>query len=213
MDEIARIVQEYGDLIYVGSFFWTFFEGETFVLFGGYAAHAGIVDPWLLLFSAWAGTFLGDQTWFYLGRRYGPALLRRFPKWEPGIEVALDMLQRYDIWFILSFRFIYGIRNVSSVACGLSKLSWPRFAVLNFIAGGVWAAAFVGIGYGFGQLSEAVLGKTARAIGLGALAIFAVVVMILVSRHQKSLKKKVVAEGRHIEEIPVEVKRTKNPQG
>lgn len=200
MDEIARLVQEYGNLIYVGSFIWTFFEGETFVLFGGYAAHAGIIDPWLLLASAWTGTFLGDQTWFLLGRRYGPGIIKRFPKWEPGIEVALDMLKRYDIWFILSFRFIYGIRNVSSVACGLSKLTWARFAILNFLAGGIWAGTFVAVGYGFGRLSEAMLGKTAKAIGLGALAIFIVVVMILIRRHQKELKKKVVASGRRLED-------------
>lgn len=208
MEEIARLVHEYGDLIYLGSFLWTFFEGETFVLFGGYAAHAEIIDPWLLLISAWAGTFLGDQTWFLLGRRFGPGLVKRFPKWEPGVEVALDMLNRYDTWFILSFRFIYGIRNVSSVACGLSKLTWARFAFLNFVAGGIWAGTFVGVGYGFGQLSEAVLGKTAKAIGLGALAIFIVAVMILIRRHQKELKKQVVASGRHLEDDL-----RKDPQG
>jgi len=122
------------------------------------------------LAAAWLGSFLGDQCWFLLGRRYGGRMIKRFPKWEPGVEVALDFLHRYNAKFILSFRFIYGIRNVSSIACGMSKLTWGRFALLNFIAAGVWAAAFVTVGFVFGQLSEAVLGKASRLIGLSALA-------------------------------------------
>ncbi|MSO85551.1 MAG: DedA family protein [Rhodospirillales bacterium] len=181
-DQIAAFMNEYGDWFYFGIFVWTFFEGETIVIFGGYAAYDGIVDPIKLLFVAWFGSFLGDQVWFWLGRRYGETLLVRFPKWRPRVEVALDLLYEFKTLFILSFRFIYGIRNVSSFAVGLSEISWARYSVTNFIAAGLWATSFVSIGYLFGHVSEAALGKGAKAFGLGALLVFIVVVWLLLRR-------------------------------
>ncbi len=181
-EQIAGFMNEYGDWFYIGIFVWTFFEGETIVIFGGYAAHHGIVDPIKLLFVAWFGTFFGDQVWFLLGRRYGEALLKRFPTWRPKVDIALDLLYEFKTAFILSFRFIYGVRNVSSFAVGLSEISWLRFSITNFIAAGVWAASFVAAGYFFGQVSEAALGKGAKAFGLGALLVFIVVVWLLLRR-------------------------------
>ncbi len=189
MEEIANFMNAYGDWFYIGIFVWTFLEGETIVIFGGYAAHHGIVDPIKLLIVAWLGSFLGDQVWFFLGRRYGEALMARFPKSRQKVEIALDLLYEYNTLFILSFRFIYGIRNVSSFAVGLSTLTWMRFAVLNFIAAGVWASSFVSAGYLFSQVSEAALGKGAKAFGLGALAVFIVVVAILLRRINKKVEK------------------------
>jgi membrane protein DedA with SNARE-associated domain len=189
MEEIANFMNAYGDWFYIGIFVWTFLEGETIVIFGGYAAHHGIVDPIKLLIVAWLGSFLGDQLWFFLGRRYGEALLTRFPKSRPKVEIALDLLYEYNTLFILSFRFIYGIRNVSSFAVGLSSLTWSRFAVLNFIAAGVWASSFVAAGYVFSQVSEAALGKGAKVFGLGALAVFIVMVAIMLRRIKNKVEK------------------------
>ena len=188
-DQIASFMNEYGDWFYIGIFIWTFFEGETIVIFGGYAAHHGIVDPVKLLFVAWLGSFLGDQVWFFLGRRYGEALLARFPKWRPKVEVALDLLYQYNALFIFSFRFIYGIRNVSSFAVGLSTLTWARFSSLNFLAAGVWASSFVTAGYLFSQASEAALGKGAKVFGIGALVVFIIVVAVLLRRVNRKVEK------------------------
>ena len=42
------LIARYGAWIYAVAFVWAFFEGETFVLFGGAAAAQGMLDPWLL---------------------------------------------------------------------------------------------------------------------------------------------------------------------
>lgn len=181
-EQIANFMNEYGDWFYIGIFLWTFLEGETIVIFGGYAAYHGIVDPIKLLLGAWFGSFLGDQVWFFLGRRYGEALMTRFPKWRPKVEIALDLLYEFKTLFILSFRFIYGIRNVSSFAVGLSEISWARYSATNFIAAGLWASSFVTVGYLFSQASEAALGKGAKIFGFGALLVFIVVVWLLLRR-------------------------------
>jgi membrane protein DedA with SNARE-associated domain len=182
---VAHYIAEYGILFYPLTFFWTAFEGETFVIFAGYFASRGMLNLPLLIACAWLGSFCGDQFYFLLGRRFGARVLRRFPKWQPGVDRALRLLERYDTAFILSFRFIYGVRNFSSFAMGMSPLRWTRFCALNFIAAGVWAVSFATGGYVFGEMLSAVLGDAAEILGIAALVVFAVVVIILARRQKR----------------------------
>src|SRR3954447_17461338 len=146
-----QLIADYGVYFYFLVFIWTFFEGETIVLFAAFAAAQGLLNPWLLLICSGLGSYLGDQCYFWLGRQYGVRLLQRFPGWRRGVASAMSWLERYDVWFILSFRFIYGVRNFSSFALGLSAVRWERFLRVNFVAAMVWAAAFVAIGYFLGH--------------------------------------------------------------
>jgi membrane protein DedA with SNARE-associated domain len=170
--EINQLIAQNGAYFYLIVFLWTFLEGETVVLFAGFAAAQGLLDPWLLLVFAWLGSFSGDQCYFWLGRNYGVRLLDRFPRWRPGVDTALSWLERYDTGFILSFRFIYGVRNFSSFALGLSAVRWERFLRLNCVAALLWAASFVGVGYFLGHAFRAVLGDVARSFGIVMLGVF-----------------------------------------
>jgi membrane protein DedA with SNARE-associated domain len=170
--DINQLIAQNGACFYVIAFVWTFLEGETVIIFAGFAAAQGLVDPLLLLAAAWLGSFSGDQCYFWLGRHFGVRLLDRFPRWRRGVNAALAWLERYDAGFILSFRFIYGVRNVSSFALGLSAVRWERFLGLNFAAAGLWAASFVAVGYFLGHAFRAVLGDLARSFSLVMLGVF-----------------------------------------
>jgi membrane protein DedA with SNARE-associated domain len=184
MEEITRLIHQYRDWFYLITIAWTFFEGETFVLLAGAVCANGLIDPFKLTACAWIGSYMGDQCWFFLGRKCGPLLLRRFPDWQHGIDMVHRWLERWDTIFILTFRFIYGIRNFSSVAIGLSDLSIARFMILNFIAAGIWSITFVSVGYLFGHELGRMMGKWAETIELVALGVFLVVVVavLLVTR-------------------------------
>jgi len=170
--DINQLIAHHGGCFYVVAFVWTFLEGETLILFAAFAAAHGLIDPWLLLIAAWLGSFSGDQFYFWLARRFGVTLLDRFPLWRHRVDAPLNWLERYDAGFILSFRFIYGIRNFSSFAMGLSAIRWDRFLRLNFTAAGLWALSFVGVGYFLGHAFHAVLGDLARSFGLVMLGVF-----------------------------------------
>ena len=170
--DLNELIAHNGACFYVITLVWTFLEGETVVLFAGFAAAQGLVDPFLLLCAAWLGSFAGDQFYFWLGRQFGVRLLDRFPRWRQGVDSALHWLERFDTGFILSFRFIYGVRNFSSFALGLSAVRWERFLRLNFLAAGLWAGSFVAAGYFLGHAFRAVLGDIARSFSLVMLAVF-----------------------------------------
>lgn len=182
MDTAIELIAAYGQWIYPIIFALTFLEGETVVIIAGYAAQLGFLDEVLLLLAAWGGSFLGDQLWFHFGRRFGPALIGRFPRLRPNVETALALLRRYDAGFIMSFRFIFGVRTLSSFAVGVAGVGYLRFAVLNFIAAGLWAASFIAIGYAFAEASEAVLGEELRHLSIATLILFLMVVWVLFGR-------------------------------
>ncbi len=184
---VDQLIAEHGLLIYALTFVWTFFEGETFVIFAGAAAQQEKLSLVPLFLAAWLGSFAGDQLWFWLGRTQGKKILAKRPAWKPGIERAMSWLERYDTWFILTFRFVYGVRNFASVAMGIARIDPLRFAVLNLLAAFLWAVAFVGFGYVFGHALESAFGDVADYFHYVMLGVFvlAIGIVALVSRAKK----------------------------
>jgi membrane protein DedA with SNARE-associated domain len=198
---IRRMIIEHGPWFYLITFGWTFVEGETFVIFAASFAAQGLLDPVILLICAWLGSFAGDQLYFYIGRRYGGLLLKRYPRWRPGVDMALGFLRRYSTGFIFSFRFTYGVRNFSSFAMGMSGLIWRRFFVLNFIAAGIWAVVFVGAGYLLGNIFGAALREVADSFGLVLLGLFAFMALVVFAMHRLQRRRR-LPPLRGVAELP-----------
>lgn len=173
-----ELLTGHGPWPYLITFAWTFVEGETFVLFAAFAAAQGLLNAPLLLLAAWLGSFCGDQCYFWVGRTFGQKVLARRPKWQARVDRVLGILRRNDAWFILTFRFIYGVRNVSSFAIGISGVGWLRFLILNLIAALIWAVAFVGAGYLSGRAMHHALGDYAQQFSVAMLGILAAVAVI-----------------------------------
>jgi membrane protein DedA with SNARE-associated domain len=181
---VQHIIVDYGFWFYAITFLWTLIEGETFVIYAGVLIAQGFLHGPLLLACAWVGSFLGDQVYFYAGRRFGPLILRRFPNWQPRIDAVEQWLQKHDTVFILSFRWLYGIRNFASLGLGMSNIPWVRFARLNFLAAGIWAAGFIGIGYIAGQLLRPLIDMLAAYFTLVMLGIFAFMFALVFALHR-----------------------------
>ena len=156
---MTELIATYG---YAAVFVGCFLEGETILVLGGFAAHRGYLDIWLVVMVAFVGTSVGDQLYFFLGRRWGNRILARRPGWQVPAGRARRLLERYDVLFILSFRFLYGLRTMSPFAIGMSGFPTRRFLALNLIAGAVWAVAVAWAGYAFGHGLALAIDRFAR---------------------------------------------------
>ena len=66
--------------------------------------------------------------------------MERHPGGAVDAERVARLLDRWGNWFVLSFRFLYGLRTISPVAIGLSSIPAAyRFTLLNAISAMVWA--------------------------------------------------------------------------
>ncbi len=151
-----------------------FLEGETILVLAGVAAHQGYLDLRLVMLVAFAGSLLGDQFFFLMARRHAAWLTRRLENWKGRVEAVHRHLERHQILIMLGFRFVYGIRVVTPVVIGLSRIPAWRFAVCNALGAAVWAVAVAWAGFLLGNAVNVVL-ENARlaemvAFGLAALA-------------------------------------------
>lgn len=153
-EALNELIRSYG---YFAILIGTFLEGETILILGGLAAHMGFLElPWVMA-AALTGSFTGDQLYFYIGRRYGPKIIARRLSWQESAEKVYRHLHRHKNLLILSFRFFYGLRNVTPFAVGAARISRSRFFVLNLIGAVIWAVVFATAGYLSGEAFRLIL--------------------------------------------------------
>jgi membrane protein DedA with SNARE-associated domain len=124
--------------------------GESAIIALGVAT-AGSADPRiaLLIGCAAAGAFIGDNLCYLLGRRFGPAVERRFFATPKGVKArawAERSLARFGPQLIVVCRFIPGGRTAVTLTCGLTGYPRRRFAAATAVAAVIWAlyAFFIG---------------------------------------------------------------------
>ena len=150
------LIQDWGYWLMFGS---AIIEGETFLILGGIAAAAEMLDLKTIILLSILGALIHDSFFFYLGRFLGPRLLRRKPNWQPKVARVTVLLEKYDFWLIMAFRFAYGLRAVIPFALGVSKISNIKFFLFDLLGAIVWVVIFVLGGYYFGNILEVILAK------------------------------------------------------
>ena len=152
---LESFVDTYGYLaIIVG----TFFEGETILVLGGVTAHRGYLALPGVIASAFVGSLVGDQLFFYLGRRHSQAVLARRPSWRARIDRATVLLERFRRPVMIGFRFLYGLRTVTPFVIGMSRIPAWEFFLYNAAGALLWAMAVGSAGYLIGNALELFLG-------------------------------------------------------
>lgn len=177
---LERWIAEFG---YIAIAAGTFLEGETVLLVGGALAHQGILSWKGVAFSAFLGSLIGDQLWFYLGRHFGPRWLAQRPRLQRRFSRAEHALQRYGDRFVVGFRFIAGIRMVAPFLFGATNYGAARFAVLNALGAAVWAVTISLLGFSLGAGMQSVLERAGHVEELALAALVIVGVGAFVTQH------------------------------
>ncbi|MDP3659397.1 MAG: DedA family protein [Phenylobacterium sp.] len=173
---MEHLISQYGAL---GVFLGAAVEGQSAVVAGGLLARQHLMSLWIALACATSGSGLADQMLFIAGRRFRDTAWVARTTARPAFAKALGFIERYPNTYVLAFRFVYGLRLVSPLAIGVSRMPAWRFAGLNLLAAALWAAVFTGLGYAFGEAVEAMLGSQAARRG-AMIAAVALVLLVLV---------------------------------
>jgi membrane protein DedA with SNARE-associated domain len=186
MIPLETLLKTYG---YWAVLIGTFAEGETVLVLGGFAAHRGYLAlPWVIL-AAFVGSLMGDQLFFYLGRKHTQWVLDRRPLWKARVDRAHQLLERFRTLIILGFRFMYGLRMIIPFFLGMSSVSTRKFIILDVIAAFVWAVAVGTGGYLFGNILEIILGDI-KHYELPILGAMALIGMLLWAVHRYHYRKR-----------------------
>ncbi len=142
--DINALITQYG---YLALFIGCIAEGETFTLLGGVAAHEGLLHYVGVVLAAMGGGIVGDQLLYWVGRRWGTRILRRFKKHQDKVVKANRLIKRRPSLFVIGVRFMYGFRLIGPIIIGASRLNPMKFFILNVIGAAMWSLIFVTLGY------------------------------------------------------------------
>lgn len=178
--DLPALIQSHGYLVLV---IGCLLEGETLLALAGFAAHEGYLHlPTVIAVAAAAG-FVGDQIFFWIGRRHGDWALARLPSVSTHVQRVHRLVERWGVLVVVLVRFAYGLRIAGPVIIGTSRFSAVQFAIYNALGAVLWATLIASLGWLFGRTIERLLGDIHRfelwALGLALVAF----VIWLVHRH------------------------------
>jgi membrane protein DedA with SNARE-associated domain len=178
----AEFLSQYG---YLALAIGCFLEGETLLVLAGVAAHGGYLSLPLVVSVAFVSGTLGDQFYFFVGRRYGDKVIGRWPRFEAPAARVHRLIERHAEWLIVGVRFMYGLRLIGPVVIGMSQVSAGRFVVFNMIGAAIWAVAVAGAGYFFGHAIQWLLADLELFEKVALICVVVLVIALLARRRHR----------------------------
>jgi membrane protein DedA with SNARE-associated domain len=163
--------------------------GETVTLLGGYAAGSGQLNLLGVMTAAAGGAVLGDNLGYWVGRRFGWALLLRVGQL---LRQRPEQLERWRERFlrhagasVFLGRFVAVLRVLAGPMAGAVAMPYRRFLLCNLAGAVLWASAMVSLAWLGGRWIpiERMLSGVVQ-FGVGALLLLVLIVVLpgLISR-------------------------------
>ena len=157
-------------------------SGDVVLFAGGLFANGGELALPLVMLSGFVGAFISDNSVYWIGRVGGRPLIYRILKMrflnflidEESLDRAGRYFEAHGGKTVFVGRFGPGLRSMTPLFAGVTRMRYYRFLPYNLAAGVVWAVAYSLVGYVFGQYWDELL-AVARSLGYGIVAIVALV--------------------------------------
>lgn len=156
----------------------------TLVVAGSLAAKSLMSRLGLVLVTVAAAT-LADVSWFLLGRRFGPGVLRfvaRFSaKTDRPSSRGAGTFARWGLRSLVVAKFLPGVSQVIVPMSGATGVGFRSFILYDLLGTLVWSAVPIGSGMIFHEQVDGVLSALSR-VGVWVLLALAAVAVVLLAR-------------------------------
>src|SRR5215210_606516 len=150
----------------------------------------------LVMLSGFAGALVSDNSVYWIGRIGGRPLIGRILKIRLlHFLINEKSLERVERYFedhggksVFVGRFGPGLRSMTPLFAGVTRMGYSRFVPYNVAAGLVWSVVYSLIGYVFGQYWNELL-AVAKSFGFGVVVLVVLLVLGFVLRRRYSRKK------------------------
>jgi membrane-associated protein len=208
LDFMRAHVHQYGYLLL---FLLTFLEtsaflgllapGEAALVIAGLFASRGPLELGLVVPLAVLGAFLGDNTGYWLGRRFGTRVLERYGKYAFFDREALAEVRKYYASHggktVLLGRFTSIIRSFGPFVAGSSHMPYGPFALWSAVGCVAWGTLYSVVGYYFGESWDVIEKYLGRAGLVGFLCGMVLLAGYVIVRKRRGRKAKRRADTAH----------------
>jgi membrane protein DedA with SNARE-associated domain len=171
-------------------------SGDVVLFAGGLFANGGQLALPLVMLSGFVGALISDNSVYWIGRIGGRPMIYRILKMrflhflvnERSLEKAERYFETHGRKSVFVGRFGPGLRSMTPLFAGVSRMKYYRFLPYNLSAAAVWAVAYSLVGYVFGQYWDELL-AVARSFGYGVIAIVVLLLLAYALRRLKNRSK------------------------
>ena len=161
---------------------------ETLMTFSGYLVFKGQLAPVPTVVAAFLGSICGVSISYILGRTGGSLLVSNYGHWFHITQDKIDRVKRWlehtGRWGLFFGYFIPGIRHLTALVAGTSRLRYPVFAAFAYTGGFFWSSLFIAAGFFLGKNWLAVSTSLHRWI-LAALVVAGCALLVYYLRQRK----------------------------
>ena len=186
--ELIDLIAKYDTLVY--GLLLTYAMGKTgpLPMIAGYISFSGALDLLAVLATVAAGTLLGSQLRFWVGRNFAPLLYEKLPSFAPWLALGSAGVERYERLLLPLYRFSKGTYTLIGVGAGASQLTWARFTVFDTLGAVAWTASWVMIGVGIAAAGAQLDPQWAAYAGLAVLGAGLLITAVLGRRLKQILQ-------------------------
>ena len=171
-------------------------SGDIVLFAGGFFANNGQAALPLVMLSGFAGALVSDNSVYWIGRIGGRPLIDRILKIrllqllinEKSLEKVERYFESHGGKTVFVGRFGPGLRSMTPLFAGVTRMGYFRFVPYNVAAALVWAVVYSLIGYVFGQYWSELL-AVAKSFGFSVAALVILVIVAFVLRRSYRRKK------------------------
>ena len=155
---------------------------ETLLVFCGALVGQGRLHPVGAFLAALAGSWSGISVSYWIGRTFGLGVVHRFGRYlhltDERLEYVHQWFHRVGHWALFVGYYIAGVRHLSAIVAGTTRLEFRSFIAYAWTGGALWVATFLTLGYYLGENWRAIAELLHRYVGyasavlLVAVAIF-----------------------------------------
>jgi membrane-associated protein len=168
-------------------------SGDIVLFAGGLFANGGELALPLVMLSGFVGAFISDNSVYWIGRIGGRPMMYRILKMrflhflinERSLDKVGHYFETHGGKTVFVGRFGPGLRSMTPLFAGVSRMKYHRFLPYNLSAVVVWSVAYSLVGYIFGQYWDELL-AVARSLGYGVIALVALLLIAYVLRRRWS---------------------------
>jgi len=164
-------------------------SGDVVLFAGGWFSNLGHAALPLVMLSGFAGALASDNAVYWIGRIGGRPLITRVLKMrflhflinEGTLEKVERYFEAHGGKMVFVGRFGPGLRSMTPLFAGVSKMKYYKFFPYNLSAAAVWAVAYTLVGYVFGAYWGHLL-AVAKSFGYGIVTLVVVALGALLMR-------------------------------
>ncbi|WP_433748526.1 VTT domain-containing protein [Falsibacillus pallidus] len=195
MDLFMRLIEEHG---YIFLFFSLMLEliiipipNELLMTYAGFMVYQDKLNWILAILMAGTGGMIGVSVSYWIGSKLGAPFFYKYGRKVHLGPEKLDKMaawnERYGKMLLIFAYFIPGVRHITSIFSGITKITFKTFAIFAFPGVFIWVGTFITLGRIFGPKWEQFHQETSKFLVIASIigAIIYVIYFVIKTNRER----------------------------